>query len=224
MKILGIVENMSGMLCPHCGKEINLFGIQGGEMLARKENLAFLGRLPLDPEIVRQGDTGDVSALTGGDLPFHKAFNELVDQVVSLTQQTADTRISERKSSGESVSRTPEASGENKVVFAIPLAEGKLCAHFGHCEQFALIETVQGKIKDTRMHTPPAHEPGVLPRWLHDLGVQVIIAGGMGSRAQQLFEENGIKVITGAPMGSPESLVNQYHADMLVTGDNVCDH
>jgi predicted Fe-Mo cluster-binding NifX family protein len=74
------------------------------------------------------------------------------------------------------------------------------------------------------MHTPPAHEPGVLPRWLHDLGVQVIIAGGMGSRAQQLFEENGIKVITGAPMDSPESLVNQYHADMLVTEENVCEH
>ena len=74
------------------------------------------------------------------------------------------------------------------------------------------------------MHTPPAHEPGVLPKWLHELGAQVIIAGGMGSRAQQLFLENGIKVITGAPMDPPESLVNQYLAGILETGDNVCDH
>lgn len=224
MKILGIVENMSGMLCPHCGKEINLFGTQGGEILAHKENLTFLGRLPLDPEIVRQGDTGNVGNLAGDDLPFNKAFNELVDHVVSLTRETADINMSQEKSSGESASRIPKVRDENTVIFAIPLAEGKLCSHFGHCEQFALIETEVGKIKDTQMHTPPAHEPGVLPRWLHDLGVQVIIAGGMGSRAQQLFEENGIKVITGAPMDSPESLVNQYHADMLVTEENVCEH
>ena len=74
------------------------------------------------------------------------------------------------------------------------------------------------------MHTPPPHEPGVLPRWLHDLGVQVVIAAGMGSRAQQLFVESGIKVITGAPMDPPESLVNQYIEGILMTGENVCDH
>jgi ATP-binding protein involved in chromosome partitioning len=46
----------------------------------------------------------------------------------------------------------------------------------------------------------------------------------MGSRAQQLFEEGGIKVVTGAPMDTPESLVNQFLAGILVTGNNVCDH
>lgn len=112
----------------------------------------------------------------------------------------------------------------NRIVFAIPLAGGKLSSHFGHCEQFALIETENGKITGKRMQPPPPHEPGLLPRWLKSMGAQVIIAGGMGSRAQQLFIEGGIKVVTGAPMDSPESLVNQYMNNALLTGENVCDH
>ena len=110
------------------------------------------------------------------------------------------------------------------MVFAVPTAEGKLCAHFGHCDQFAIIETERGEIKGKTMHTPPPHEPGVLPQWLHEMGAHIIIAGGMGSRAQQLFVENGIKVVTGASMDTPEALVRQYLSDSLVTGGNVCDH
>ena len=111
-----------------------------------------------------------------------------------------------------------------KIIFAIPVAEGRLCSHFGHCDQFALVETENGRITGNSMRTPPPHEPGVLPKWLHEMGAHVIIAGGMGSRAQELFKEDGIKVITGAPADSPESLVNQYLSDALVTGENVCDH
>lgn len=224
MKILGIVENMSGMICPHCGKEVNLFGTRGGELLARRENLTLVGKLPLEPEIVRQGDAGSVSGLDGDRLPFNRAFNAMVDKVITLTKEMSGGAVLPERSDRESGSETPKASDVNKIIFAIPLAEGKLCSHFGHCEQFVLIEAENGKIRGKMTHTPPPHEPGVLPKWLHDLGAQVIIAGGMGSRAQQLFVESGIKVITGAPMDPPESLVNQYLADILVTGENVCDH
>jgi predicted Fe-Mo cluster-binding NifX family protein len=110
------------------------------------------------------------------------------------------------------------------MVFAVPTAQGKLCAHFGHCDQFALVETENGKIQNTSMHTPPPHEPGVLPKWLHEQGANVIIAGGMGARAQQIFTENDIKVVTGAPVDSPEVLVSQYLSNNLTTGDNLCDH
>ena len=96
--------------------------------------------------------------------------------------------------------------------------------HFGHCDQFAIIETENGKITNQTLNTPPPHEPGVLPRWLHEQGANVIIAGGMGGRAQNLFNENSIHVITGAPEDTPESLVNQYLSNTLLTGDNVCDH
>ena len=112
----------------------------------------------------------------------------------------------------------------DQIVFAIPVSDGKLCAHFGHCGQFALIATEDGEIKRKPMHTPPPHEPGVLPKWLHEQGANIVLAGGMGAQAQELFNQSGIKVITGAPMDSLESLVNQYLSDSLMTGDNVCDH
>ena len=112
------------------------------------------------------------------------------------------------------------------MKFAIPLTEGKLCSHFGHCECFALIDTDADnkKIVARVDAVPPPHEPGVLPRWLSELKVNVIIAGGMGQRAQQLFEENHIKVIIGAPSDSPENLVEQFVAGRLVSGSNICDH
>ena len=57
----------------------------------------------------------------------------------------------------------------NKMKFAIPLAEGVLCTHFGHCQEFAIIHTEDGEIKRKELHIPPPHEPGVLPRWLREL-------------------------------------------------------
>ena len=109
---------------------------------------------------------------------------------------------------------------------AIPLADGRLCAHFGHCEQFALLDVDEqtGKTTDQKLLTPPPHEPGVLPRWLHEQGANVIIAGGMGQRAQQIFERNGIKVVVGAPAHGPEQLAAAYVAGTLATGANLCDH
>ena len=110
------------------------------------------------------------------------------------------------------------------MKFAIPLAEGKLTAHFGHCHEFALIEVEDNEIKKKETLVPPPHEPGVLPSWLHNLGANVIIAGGMGRRAMDLFEQNGINVIIGAPDLEPEELVRGYLDKTLVTGANVCDH
>jgi len=110
------------------------------------------------------------------------------------------------------------------MKFAIPLAEGKLTAHFGHCQEFALVEVEDNEIKNKETLVPPPHEPGVLPKWLHDLGTNVIIAGGMGARALELFTQNNIKVIVGAAALTPEELVKQYLDKTLQTGGNVCDH
>ena len=110
------------------------------------------------------------------------------------------------------------------MKFAIPLAEGKLTAHFGHCQEFALVEAEDNQIKSKETLVPPPHEPGVLPNWLHELGANVIIAGGMGARALDLFAQNNIKVIVGASALTLEELVKQYLDNTLQTGGNVCDH
>lgn len=107
---------------------------------------------------------------------------------------------------------------------AVPLARGVLCQHFGHCEQFAVMQVQQGKIDSLELLTPPPHEPGVFPRWLGDLGVNLIIAGGMGQRALNFLAQGGIKVITGAPDLEPETLIKEYLSGTLDSGLNVCDH
>ena len=109
---------------------------------------------------------------------------------------------------------------------AIPLADGKLSQHFGHCERFALLDVDEGRkaIVTKVEHPAPEHQPGLLPRWLAEKGATVIIAGGMGQRAQDLFAEQGIAVVVGAPAEAPESLVAAYLGGTLKSGSNVCDH
>ena len=110
------------------------------------------------------------------------------------------------------------------MKIAIPTANGQLAMHFGHCDKFALVDVENNEISNKEELTPPQHEPGVLPKWLSDLNVNVIIAGGMGQRAQQLFAANNIKVLVGAPAESVENLVTAYIEGTLVSGSNVCDH
>jgi predicted Fe-Mo cluster-binding NifX family protein len=109
---------------------------------------------------------------------------------------------------------------------AIPQANGKLALHFGHCENFVLVSVDMDAKKILGVDTidSPPHEPGLLPRFLAEKGANMIIAGGMGQRAQDLFIENGIDVLTGAPAESPETLVNSYLAGSLETGVNMCSH
>jgi predicted Fe-Mo cluster-binding NifX family protein len=111
-----------------------------------------------------------------------------------------------------------------KKIFAIPTENGKLCTHFGHCEKFAIIETENQKQISEEYFTPPVHQPGVYPQFLAQKGVTVIISGGMGQKAQQLFAQNNIEVCMGVSMESPSKLVEQYLNGQLQTGVNLCDH
>ena len=110
--------------------------------------------------------------------------------------------------------------------YGIPVSNGKLSAHFGHCEHFALIDVDEatGAIMRKELVASPGHQPGLLPVWLAEEGVSAIIAGGMGSRAQMLFAENRIQVILGAQGEDPEQIVLDHIRGTLETGDNICDH
>ena len=219
MEILGLVENMSGLVCPHCGRVIDLFKTQGGTLTAKQEGLNLLGTLPLEPQVVMNGDAGSMTILDDATLPITKEFNKMVDRIVQLTKDKK-TLSSKTQSEFPVINK---GGGKGKML-AVPVSDGKLSSHFGHCEQFAFIETMDGKIVKTEMRNPPPHEPGVLPQWLHDQGADVAIVGGMGETAQRLLRENGIEVIIGAPMDSPESLANQYLSNSLLQGENRCDH
>lgn len=110
--------------------------------------------------------------------------------------------------------------------FAIPLADGKLATHFGHCASFALIDIDSEKreILNREDVDAPPHQPGLLPPWLAERGVKHILAGGMGQRAQDLFAAQGIQVTVGVSVKTPEKLVADYLSGTLSVGGNACDH
>ncbi len=91
MEILGLVENMSGLKCPHCGKIIDVFKTHGGQETAIKENLRLLATLPLELEVVKEGDAGDISLLDNEGLLIVQEFNKMVDEIVKLTELTTQS-------------------------------------------------------------------------------------------------------------------------------------
>jgi predicted Fe-Mo cluster-binding NifX family protein len=109
---------------------------------------------------------------------------------------------------------------------AIRLANERLAMHFGHCERFALVDVdlAEKRILKREDIDAPAHQPGLLPPWLAERGATLIIAGGMGQRAQGLFAEQGIQVVVGASADTPERLVGDCLAGTLQASENVCDH
>ena len=110
--------------------------------------------------------------------------------------------------------------------YAVPIVDGKVAAHFGHCSHFAFFDVDETRNVIMRRETiaSPGHEPGLLPAWLAEEGVSVVIARGMGSRAQSLFRESRIEVVTGTLEEDPEEIVLDYVRGTLATGDNLCDH
>ncbi len=107
---------------------------------------------------------------------------------------------------------------------ALPMGDGKLSTHFGHCEYFAIVDVKDKKIVKITNETAPEHKPGVYPRWVASLGVTDVIAGGIGQKAIDLFNEQGVNVYVGAPAKSAEELVNEFLAGELSLSANLCGH
>ncbi|MGI6294917.1 MAG: iron-sulfur cluster carrier protein MrpORP [Armatimonadota bacterium] len=206
LKVLGVVENMSGFACPHCGETVDIFKSGGGEKMAERMGVPFLGSVPLDPVVVTAGDSGTPYIYNYSNSAAAKAFEPIVAGLANILNDGTGK--------------------EKKMLIALPTSDGQLCMHFGHSEKFSIFEIdPDGKrIIAKTVVIPPPHEPGLLPKWLNSEGVSVIIAGGMGQRAQELFAEAGVKVVVGAQPDDPEKVVMSYLNGDLQTGDNVCDH
>lgn len=126
---------------------------------------------------------------------------------------------------------TSHDSSQKTLFIAVPVAGNQLSMHFGHCESFSVFEVQvhdgderSSEIISFKSLTPPPHEPGVLPKWLHEQGVDLVIAGGMGQRAQNNFAANQVKVVVGVTGGNAEDIVRDYLDGKLVSGQNLCDH
>ena len=107
---------------------------------------------------------------------------------------------------------------------AIPVAEGKLSAHFGHCNVFAFFDVKDNTVVRKELVPAPLHQPGLLPAWLYEQQATVVIVGGIGTRAKDLLVRHGIRVMDGVSPDEPDAVVAAYLAGTLTTGDSFCDH
>ncbi|HPX29032.1 MAG TPA: NifB/NifX family molybdenum-iron cluster-binding protein [Sphaerochaeta sp.] len=107
---------------------------------------------------------------------------------------------------------------------AVASVDKQVCAHFGHCETFEVFTVEDGKIAGCESIANPGHRPGFLPNFLHDLGVNVIISGGMGQGAVDIFTGHGIETVIGAK-GTAEAVAEAYvKGDLAVSGSPCTEH
>lgn len=190
--IIGLVENMAYFKCPDCGKEYKIFGDSHMEEIAQKHNINILARLPIDPKIAAACDKGMIELFDGNWL----------DNVVEILEKY-------------------ENGGKKMMKIAVASENGMVTEHFGHCESFVIFEAENNQIIKSESIPNPGHRPGFLPNFLNDMGVNVIISGGMGGGAIEIFNEKGIEVITGAH-GSANAAANSYLQGKLKSTGSVC--
>jgi predicted Fe-Mo cluster-binding NifX family protein len=106
---------------------------------------------------------------------------------------------------------------------AVSTERGFVSAHFGRCPSYTVFEIEEDNILSREEIPNPGHQPGFLPQYLSERGVQCIIAGGMGPRAQGLFAQKGIETIIGV-QGTVDEAIAKFLRQELVPGEDLCDH
>ena len=216
LQLLGVIENMSGFVCPHCGVKTDIFRSGGGRTMAEDMRVPFLGSIPIEQEIVNACDEGKPFLQHHSDSGAGAMFSGLIKLLEAGITAGAASKAS-LKSPG---------SDDNMIRIALPVSGGRLSDHFGHCECFILADVDEKNKTILKMTEAPSpgHQPGILPRWLQQQAVDVVLTPGMGERAKQLFDSLGIKVLVGVAQDNPEQAVRAYLDGALLAGKNVCDH
>lgn len=192
--IIGLVENMSYFRCPDNDKDYKIFGDSHIEEIAEKHNLKVLARIPIDPKISEACDKGLIEFYDG------TLFVPVAKEILRKTE-------------------------ENKMIkIAVASENGMVTGHFGHCESFMIFDTDGGQIMKAETISNPGHKPGFLPNFLNDKGVNVIISGGMGGGAVDIFNEHNIEVIVGATGNAKEAAESYLQGKLKSTGSVCHEH
>ncbi|MFO8001431.1 MAG: NifB/NifX family molybdenum-iron cluster-binding protein [Marinilabilia sp.] len=109
-------------------------------------------------------------------------------------------------------------------IIAVPVVDGRLSGHFGHCQHFVMARVVDGRVMDFKEEIPPPHAPGIIPRWLKEKDVDVVLVGGIGQKALALFREYNIEPVIGVSAKSPQELISDFLEGNLAAGVNQCTH
>jgi ATP-binding protein involved in chromosome partitioning len=190
LEILGLVENMSGYHCPHCGQDLPLFRQGGGEKTAQAFNIPLLGSLPFDPQVVEAADQGQLAELTEDKSPFFESLRPMVKYLAKVLP--------------------PQPAREaGELRFAVPLDNGKVAAALTKAAEIALLTVKDGSITSKEIMLRPDLDPANFMIWLENLGVSHL-AGDLGDAAIGLLKRKGIEVITPSPDQTPEQVVEAF--------------
>jgi Mrp family chromosome partitioning ATPase len=89
LPVFGVIENMSGMVCPHCGNRIDLFGTGGGKRAAEEMGVPFLGALPIEPSIVKGSDSGKPYLAEGAETPTSNGIKAVVERIIAAAEKNS---------------------------------------------------------------------------------------------------------------------------------------
>ena len=209
--IIGLVENMAYFQCPDCGKDHKIFGDSHIDKIARRHDLEILSVLPLDPELAVASDNGNIENYEG----------ERLERIADILEKMLAEETPARKAAKPAPAVIIEREGGNELKIAVASDNNQVAEHFGHCEKFNIYVADNGQIVKDESVPNPGHKPGFLPVFLHEQGVDVIISGGMGGGAIDLFNENNIEVIVGA-RGDARTAAEEYLKGELKSTGSVC--
>ena len=158
---------------------------------------------------------------------FNRRLNESVLNI--LRKYAKEYEITETEALERAIllqANIDKQKGGKIMKIAIPSAEGKLCAHFGHCEIFTFVE-INPETKEILSIETASPEEGISCQsasWLAQQGTNIVLAGGMGGRPMMLLAQNGVQVVSGCPELEIRELVTAFMEQSLVTGENSCGH
>lgn len=194
MRILGIVENMSGFICPHCGKPIDLFKKGGGQKLADELGLRFLGRIPIDPRVVDTGDAGKPVIAAYPESVTAKAFEELVRNIIAATEEMRRDVLEERF-----------------MRIAIPVATPptKIETDPAKFDLFAIYDVENNKILVKDVVKKPENQD-LLDFLKEQVATHIILFDPPRELADYLSGNEIRVLVTDTSQESPDSLVEEY--------------
>ncbi|HZK02521.1 MAG TPA: iron-sulfur cluster carrier protein MrpORP [Anaerovoracaceae bacterium] len=214
--VIGLVENMSYFKCPDNDKNYHIFGESHIDEIAEKYGLEILAKIPIDPRLSAVSDKGMIELFDGD-------WVNSVGEMLARQMEGEDNGKSEQDDlDGQDVENVVRR--DDMIKIAVASERDVVTEHFGHCINFNIYEAENGKILRSESIANPGHKPGFLPNYLNDLGVNVIISGGMGGGAIEIFNEKEIEVIVGAS-GDAKSAAQAYLSGDLKSTGSVChDH
>ncbi|MCD6213450.1 MAG: P-loop NTPase [Candidatus Desulfofervidus sp.] len=199
MDIAGIIENMSGFICPHCGKEVNIFKTGGAERTALAFHVEFLGKLPFDLGVVEAGDAGKlIKYMENQDNFYNKVFFQIADRLIQRLEQMEVKPVS-----------LTEIRAKNSYKITIPLKEEKPAPSLTTCDKIAMVHVKDGQIKKVERITPSEQGP-IRPKVFVNLGADLVMTKDMKEKAKYVFYKNKVGVVLDIPDASPKELVQKF--------------